>query len=106
MQSARAVGRREEKPHDVVFPRSSALGALALPMLLPAQAWRRTIPPDQSPSWCGYTPGATSDLLARTLGERLNAAWGQPVIIDNRPGASGNIAAAYVGARARPTATR
>src|SRR5437899_5942845 len=28
----------------------------------------------------GYTPGATSDLLARTVGERLNAAWGQSVI--------------------------
>ena len=44
----------------------------------------------------GYTPGATSDLLARTVGERLNAAWGQPVIVDNRSGVSGNIAAGYV----------
>jgi tripartite-type tricarboxylate transporter receptor subunit TctC len=49
----------------------------------------------------GYTPGATSDLVARTIGERLNAAWGQPVVIDNRSGVSGNIAAAYV-ARAQP----
>ena len=44
----------------------------------------------------GYTPGATSDLLARTVGEQLNAAWGQPVIVDNRSGVSGNIAAGYV----------
>ena len=44
----------------------------------------------------GYTPGATSDLLARTVGERLNAAWGQPVVVDNRSGVSGNIAAGYV----------
>jgi len=44
----------------------------------------------------GYTPGATSDLVARTIGERLNAAWGQPVIVDNRSGVGGNIAAAYV----------
>ena len=49
----------------------------------------------------GYTPGATSDLVARTIGERLNAAWGQSVIVDNRSGVSGNIAAAYV-ARAQP----
>jgi tripartite-type tricarboxylate transporter receptor subunit TctC len=49
----------------------------------------------------GYTPGATSDLVARTIGERLNAAWGQPVIVDNRSGVSGNIAATYV-ARAQP----
>ena len=53
----------------------------------------------------GYTPGATSDLLARTVAERLNAAWGQSVIVDNRSGVGGNIAAAYV-ARAPPTATR
>ena len=49
----------------------------------------------------GYTPGATSDLVARTIGERLNAAWGQSVIVDNRSGVGGNIAAAYV-ARAQP----
>ena len=46
-------------------------------------------------------PAASSDLLARTLGERLHAAWGQPVIIDNRPGAGGNVGAAYA-ARAQP----
>src|SRR5260221_5209920 len=44
----------------------------------------------------GYTPGATSDRLARTVAERLNAIWGQPVIVDNRSGVAGNIAAAYV----------
>jgi tripartite-type tricarboxylate transporter receptor subunit TctC len=44
----------------------------------------------------GYTPGATSDLVARTVGERLNAAWGQSVIVDNRSGVGGNIAAGYV----------
>src|SRR5712675_416126 len=49
----------------------------------------------------GYTPGATSDLVARTIGERLNAAWGQSVIVDNRSGVGGNIAATYV-ARAQP----
>jgi len=46
-------------------------------------------------------PGASSDLLARTLGERLQAVWGQNVIIDNRPGAGSNLGAA-VAARAAP----
>jgi tripartite-type tricarboxylate transporter receptor subunit TctC len=41
-------------------------------------------------------PGASSDLLARTVGDRLTLAWGQPVIIDNRPGAGGNVGAAFV----------
>jgi tripartite-type tricarboxylate transporter receptor subunit TctC len=44
----------------------------------------------------GYTPGAVSDLVARTIGEGLHQAWGQPVIVDNRPGSSGNIGAAFV----------
>jgi tripartite-type tricarboxylate transporter receptor subunit TctC len=44
----------------------------------------------------GYPPGATSDLLARTVGEPLGAALGQPVVVDNRAGAGGNVGAAYV----------
>lgn len=39
----------------------------------------------------GYTPGGTSDMLARAVGQKLAAAWGQQVIIDNRPGAGTNI---------------
>src|SRR5262245_27433600 len=44
----------------------------------------------------GYPPGATSDLLARMVGDPLSAALGQPVVIDNRSGAGGNVGAAYV----------
>ena len=44
----------------------------------------------------GYTPGATSDLLGRTIGERLSAAFNQTVIVDNRAGAGGNVGAAFV----------
>jgi len=47
-----------------------------------------------------------SDLSARTISEGLNAAWGQPVIVDNRPGSGSNIAAGMVARCARPTATR
>ena len=46
-------------------------------------------------------PGASSDLLARTLAERLQALWGQAVVIDNRPGAGSNLGAA-IAARAAP----
>ena len=42
-----------------------------------------------------YTPGGTVDLLARALGPRLTAAWGQPVIILNRPGAGGSVGAEF-----------
>lgn len=41
-----------------------------------------------------YATGGPSDLFARAVGQLLTEAWGQPVIIDNRPGASGNVGVA------------
>ncbi len=40
--------------------------------------------------------GGNTDIAARGIGQRLGAMWGQPVIVENRPGAGGTIAAAYV----------
>ena len=48
-----------------------------------------------------YTAGGTVDILARALGERMTAAWKQPVVIENRPGAGGSIGA-EAAARAAP----
>jgi tripartite-type tricarboxylate transporter receptor subunit TctC len=38
-----------------------------------------------------FAPGGASDLLPRMLGQKLSESWGQQVVIDNRPGAAGNI---------------
>ena len=43
-----------------------------------------------------YAAGGTSDILARQIGPKLTDAWGQPVIVDNRPGANGNVGAEFV----------
>jgi len=42
------------------------------------------------------SPGGTSDILARSIGQKLNEAWGQSVIVENRAGANGNIGANLV----------
>ncbi len=38
-----------------------------------------------------YTPAGTTDILARAVGQKMTESWGQTVLIDNRPGANGNI---------------
>ncbi|HEX7219727.1 MAG TPA: tripartite tricarboxylate transporter substrate binding protein [Burkholderiales bacterium] len=43
-----------------------------------------------------YAAGGTSDILARQIGPKLNEAWGQPVVIENKPGANGNVGADFV----------
>ncbi len=40
----------------------------------------------------GYTPAGTADMLARAVGAKISDAWGQQVIVENRPGAGTNLA--------------
>jgi len=48
-----------------------------------------------------FPAGGIADLFARHIGQKFNDAWGQPVVVDNRPGAGGNIGAEIV-AKAPP----
>ena len=70
---------------------SAATGALAQ-QTYPAKPIRVVAP---------FATGGLVDVLARAVGEKLRLALGQPVIVDNRPGAGGNIGADLV-AKAEP----
>jgi len=85
----------------VVLPAVAALagaaGIVALPSAASAQSWperpiRYVVP---------YPPGGPLDLVARALAEKLDDALGQRVIVENKPGAGGNIGADLV-AKAQP----
>jgi tripartite-type tricarboxylate transporter receptor subunit TctC len=67
-----------------------ALGAaLALPAALRAQGW-----PDKPVKWIlSQPPGSGPDNVARILGDRLAKAWGQAVVIENKPGGQNTIGA-------------
>jgi tripartite-type tricarboxylate transporter receptor subunit TctC len=86
--------------------RRSLLSAIAAPLAMPALAQAQAGLPAGWPDRplrliLPYTPGGGTDTVARALGARLNTALGQSVVVENRPGAGGNLATELV-ATARP----
>jgi tripartite-type tricarboxylate transporter receptor subunit TctC len=72
------------------------VAAIMAPLAAPAQTPGRTIT-----IVVPFTPGTGPDILARTIGEEIQRRWNQPVVVENKPGASGNIGTQLV-ARAAP----
>ena len=78
---------------------TAALLAIALLGALPVQAQQYPNKPIRIV--VPYAAGGTSDILARQIGPKLTEAFGQPVIVENKPGANGNVGAEFV-ARSAP----
>jgi tripartite-type tricarboxylate transporter receptor subunit TctC len=68
-----------------------AAGAAALPAVS-RFAWAQAYPTRPVRIIVGFPPGGPSDIMARLIGQWLSERFGQPFIIENRPGATGNIA--------------
>ncbi|MFM9981244.1 MAG: Bug family tripartite tricarboxylate transporter substrate binding protein [Burkholderiales bacterium] len=65
----------------------AAVAGAAFAQAYPAKPIRIIVP---------FAAGGTSDILARAIGPKLTAAWGQPVVIENKTGANGNVGAEFV----------
>jgi tripartite-type tricarboxylate transporter receptor subunit TctC len=73
----------------------TAAAGLALAMaLVPAAVLGQAYPAKAIRVVVPFSPGGTSDIIGRTLGQKLSEAWGQPVIMDNRAGVAGSLGAA------------
>ena len=81
--------------------RRQALALAAAGAVIPAAAQQAGFPNKTVRIIVPYTTGGSNDAIARLLAQQLQTQWGQPVVVENRPGAAGNIGSAEV-AKAAP----
>jgi tripartite-type tricarboxylate transporter receptor subunit TctC len=84
-----------------MIPRRSLLGIVAAAPFLSVRAGAQDYPAKPIHVVVSVSAGGSIDMIARAYGEALSQKLGQPVVVENKPGANGNIAAAAV-ARATP----
>ena len=77
-----------------------ALGAAAL-AIAPQSARAQAYPPGDIHFICGYAAGSGADIIVRFVAGKLRPIVGRSIIVENKPGAIGNIATEYV-ARSKP----
>lgn len=68
----------------------------AATLLAVTSSWAQAYPSKMIKIVVPFTAGSATDIMARVVGEKLSAAWGQPVVVENRPGAGGTLGATQV----------
>lgn len=76
--------------------RRQIIGLAAAAMTLPTLAQTSSFPQRPVRIVVPYTTGGSNDVIARLLAQQLQEAWGQPVVVENKPGAAGNIGASDI----------
>src|SRR5438034_1185545 len=99
------VDRAESKRSAFNEEFQELIAAAMLPMAASALAQTPTYPDKPIRIIVPFPAGGVADTFGREIGKRLTEAWGQPVLIDNRPGAGGNIGADIV-AKSRTAISR
>jgi len=89
------------RPEDRAMPRLVRFAFAALVAMVTTAAGAQSYPTRPIRLVVGFPPGGATDVIARVVGQPLAARLGQPVVVDNRPGSNGNIAA-ELAAKARP----
>ncbi len=79
-----------------LFQLSIALVATGLACAAPLAHAQEAYPSKPIKLVVTYPPGGSNDMVARLVGQKLSESLGQPILVDNRPGASGNIGIDYV----------
>ncbi|HZT61788.1 MAG TPA: tripartite tricarboxylate transporter substrate binding protein [Burkholderiales bacterium] len=74
----------------------SARGVGVLILVWAATAWAQGYPTKPIRIVVGFPPGGGNDIIARMVGAKMQESWGQPVVIDNKPGANSIIASEFV----------
>jgi tripartite-type tricarboxylate transporter receptor subunit TctC len=83
-------------PREGIMKRIRCWAALIAGIVLTSGAWGQAFPVKPVRIVVPFTAGSATDILARTVGQKLSELWGQPVVVENRPGAGGTIGAAIV----------
>ncbi len=85
------MNRSNNAAHRLILGAMLMLAAVAAPA-----AWAQAWPNKPVKIIVPFTPGSGTDIIARTIGEKLSTAFGQPFLIENKPGAGGTIGASQV----------